>query len=84
MFKKLLAYWLLNNAPTLENGVTSLFEKELFYFNLRTNNSPQKIEVPVFIHQEFLKECERKGVTQTDSFAGVPVVVSKADRFIVS
>jgi hypothetical protein len=42
------------------------------------------MEVPLFIHNEFLAECKRRGVSNTDTFAGIPIIANKSNRFIVS
>ncbi len=83
MFRKWLAKWLLKDAPLFEHGVCSIIERELYQYKLLTNRAAERMEVPLFIHVEFLAECKRKGVSNTDSFAGVPIVPSESNRFII-
>ncbi|MCR9909660.1 hypothetical protein NB545_19690 [Vibrio campbellii] len=84
MFRKWLANWLLKDAPLFEDGVNSIIEKELYQYKLLTNRVAKRMEVPLFIHTEFLAECERRGVSNTDSFAGVLIAPSTSNRFIIS
>lgn len=84
MIRTWLANWVLKGTPMFEDGVLSIIEKELHQYKLLNNCDAKKMEVPQFIHNEFLAECERRGVSNTESFAGVPITVSNSNRFSVS
>ncbi len=82
MFKRLLAKMLITTTnETVFEGVTGVLEFHLNHHNLLAEKRATEMKVPQFIYDEFLAESERKGVKQTDSFAGVLIGVSNGNRF---
>lgn len=82
MFKRLLAKMLVTiTNETVYEGVTGILEFQLYHHNLLAEKRATAMQVPQFVYDEFIAESERKGVKQTDSFAGVSISPSPKNRF---
>ena len=87
MFKKMIARWLLNNvyrSPLFDAGIMSILEREVYLFNLLHNAAAKRIEVPNFMHVEYLAECNNNPHFDPYHFAGIPIFVSHNNRFTIS
>ncbi|EMY6611182.1 hypothetical protein ABCL16_003439 [Vibrio parahaemolyticus] len=85
MLKRFLANWLLTTTEkTVFDGVVGVLELHINQYNLRSKSPAEKMKVPQFVYDEYLAESHRKGVNQTETFAGVQISVSESNRFELS
>lgn len=79
--QQLAKHLLVINHKTVAEGVSGILEKEIHQYRLLTSEHPKAMAVPPFVYNEFLASCKRRGVYNTETFAGVKLIVSENNRF---